>query len=128
MMNISEQLTTIKSKYHAETGWDYFSDLLADVRKLTGAGGLSEDNMCKGVFLYGAGSIGAGALDYFKQQGINVLGFLDDTPGREGTRFCGLDVSQYNSTLHSRFPIVISMKKWHYPAEQLSESEAALSG
>jgi len=79
----SGQLAEIQSAFRERTDWNCLAELLRETAALTGSSGWSDAGFRAGVLLYGAGSIGAGAFEYYTRQGIPVLGFIDDTPGKE---------------------------------------------
>jgi len=118
----SEQLTELQTAFRERTDWTCLAELLAGMAALTGSSGWSDSELRRGVLLYGAGSIGAGAFEYYTRQGIPVLGFIDDTPGKEGQSYCGVEIIPFSSALKTGCPIVISMKLWAGPAAKIAEA------
>jgi FkbM family methyltransferase len=119
--SFATQLELLKCEFQKRTDFDTLADLIKEVGVLTKASIWGPNEFDKGVILYGAGSIGAGAFDFFTQNRINVLGFIDDTPGRAGKKFCGADILSLSSAMQIDCPIVISMKLWQVPAARLSD-------
>ncbi|MBI3860695.1 MAG: FkbM family methyltransferase [Planctomycetia bacterium] len=118
--DVAARLAELKARHRDSDNWDGLSQLLDEMGALTGAAEWNERDFDRGILLYGAGSIGAGALDYFKRRGINVVGFLDDTPGREGGEYYGVDIMPSECARDGAHPIVISIKDWNLPALKLS--------
>jgi FkbM family methyltransferase len=122
MQNLTTDLDNLRRDYRQKGNWSCIPDLLQKLGSLTKSQEWGNGGMEDGIYLYGAGSIGAGALDYFKDQEIKVLGFIDDTPGREGTRYRGLDILPFNVAKEASRPIIISVKNWQLPAARLAEA------
>ena len=118
---LTSEVENLGTVYRARDDWDCVPELLHKIAALTGSAGCDDSAFDNGVLLYGAGSIGAGALEYFSQKGIKVLGFLDDTPGRESSSYRGVDIVPLNFALRNNSPVVISMKNWIVPAAKLAE-------
>lgn len=119
--SFTAQLDLLKSKFRKRTDFAALSDLIQEMRTLTKASTWESTEFDKGVLLYGAGAIGAGAFDFFQKHHVTVLGVIDDTPGRAGTKFSGVDILSLSSALQIDCPIVISMKLWQEPAARLSD-------
>ena len=115
--SFTAQLDLLKSKFRKRTDFAALSDLIQEMRTLTKASTWESTEFDKGVLLYGAGAIGAGAFDFFQKHHVTVLGVIDDTPGRAGTKFSGVDILSLSSALQIDCPIVISMKLWQEPAK-----------
>jgi FkbM family methyltransferase len=120
MPSFVAQLQALATGFHESTTYPSLVDLIQQIGALTGASLWSENEFRKGVILYGAGSIGAGAFDYFVKQDVKVLGFIDDTAGREEGRYCGLPILPLPAAMQIDCPIVISMKLWQEPAIRMS--------
>lgn len=118
--DFAAQIGELKARHSSREDWDGLSELLEQIGNLTGAAEWSDGDYERGILLYGAGSIGAGALEYFKQRGIKVAGFIDDTPGREGTNYYGVEIVPFDAARHGRHPIIVSIKDWNLPARRLS--------
>lgn len=119
MHDFAAQFENLRSVHREGDRWDELPGLLRELAALTGSEKWADSDFQRGILLYGAGSIGAGALDYFTRQGIQVLGFLDDTPGREGTSYGGIEIVPFDAERHRHSPIVISIKDWQLPARRL---------
>src|ERR1022692_1863323 len=117
----SQRFADLQAAYRERNDWSCLPGLLAEAAALTGSASWRDDDFSNGVLLYGAGAIGAGALDYFTQQGVGVLGFIDDTPGKAGQTYCGLEVLSLESAMRMDCPIVISVKLWAAPAARIVE-------
>jgi hypothetical protein len=118
-----EHLTAV---YHARDDWDCIPELLHKIAVLTGSAGRDDAAFDNGIVLYGAGSIGAGALEYFSEKGIKVLGFLDDTPGREGGSYRGIDIVPLTFALRNNRPIIVSMKNLDKASREACTKGSAL--
>lgn len=124
--NMSQQFLTqfqvlkSASMNHEKHEWKSVEGLIKNIEKLTGADCWDANEFSKGVILYGAGSIGAGAFEYFSQKQIKVLGFVDDTPGRTGARYCGVEILTLDAAMKIDCPIIISMKLWLEPAARMA--------
>ncbi|MGY4686693.1 MarR family transcriptional regulator [Petrotoga mexicana DSM 14811] len=52
---------------------------------------LKKDNL-KDILLYGAGVVGGIVLKVLKDENINIIGFLDDSPSKQGDKLQGIDI------------------------------------
>ena len=122
MSNDVSPIERICMEYRDQQDWDCLPRLVEAIGRMTGSDAWNREDFADGVLLYGAGSIGAGAMEYFVEQGINVVGFVDDTPAREGASYHDRPILSLRSALGDSRPIVISMKSWQRPAAKLREA------
>ena len=120
MNDFVRQFDGLKAIYRAKDDWECLPELVQGISALTGSSEWDENTFKNGILLYGAGWGGARAFEYFNQQGIKVLAFLDDTPQKKGTRYCGLDVMPFETARHGSCPIVLTLTAWPIPAAKLS--------
>ena len=116
---LQQEIEFLRATYRTRSDWDCLPELVNKIAVLTGSAHWAPDKLTAGVLLYGAGSIGAGALEYFANHHIKVLGMLDDSPGREGTKYHGLDILPFSFAQRARCPIIVSMKNWLVPATKV---------
>lgn len=122
MNNAISDIEGVRADYRDRHDWDCLPQLVDAVARLTGSDQWDRKDFANGILLYGAGSIGGGAMEFFAQQGIDVVGFVDDTPSREGASYNGRPIVSFHSALRIHCPIIISMKGWQRPAARLREA------
>ena len=121
--NFIQQFQALTSNLNESNEWKPTHDYILQIAKLTGADRWDADEFSKGVILYGAGEMGYQAFEYYSKQQIKVLGFLDDTPEKKGTNYCGVPILLFDEAMKIDCPIIIAMKHWREPAARLSGAD-----
>jgi FkbM family methyltransferase len=120
MNSFVEKYHQIKLAHKQKDNVQCLNDLITSISFFSGASEWNDREIQGGVYLYGAGQAGAEAFSYLSGKGLLINGYIDDTPEKAGTTFCGVSVSRLDPLVHSQKPIIITMTNWAIVAERLS--------
>jgi predicted transcriptional regulator len=83
---------------------------------------LKKDNL-KDILLYGAGVVGGIVLKVLKDENINIIGFLDDSPLKQGDKLQGIDIYSPEKAKELTYDalIIASFRKSEKILEKASE-------